>query len=158
MLLFRLASSGRQKPKVKFFEWTAMHQKILMADNLAARGMQHNQNCPLCNGQAEDAKHLLTGCPFSLEVIRLIWAWFNLPGNPTPASSSQGTAAWLSSSVARAGAAQVRHTTVILLYCWWNIWKERNRCIFESLHRNEFQVASGTKQEIELYRLAFREE
>jgi hypothetical protein len=36
------------EPKVKFFGWTAMHQKIMTADNLAARGMQHNNACPLC--------------------------------------------------------------------------------------------------------------
>jgi hypothetical protein len=69
-----------------------MHQKILTTVNLVARGMQHNKNCPLCNAHVEDAKHLLTSCPFTTEVIRLVWSWLNLPGNPTPASCVQGTA------------------------------------------------------------------
>jgi hypothetical protein len=43
------------EPKVKFFRWTAMHQKIMTADNLAARGMQHNNACPLCQQATEDA-------------------------------------------------------------------------------------------------------
>jgi hypothetical protein len=32
----------RAEPKVRVFRWTAMHQKILTADNLASRGMQPN--------------------------------------------------------------------------------------------------------------------
>jgi phosphatidylserine/phosphatidylglycerophosphate/cardiolipin synthase-like enzyme len=33
-------------PKVKLFGWTVMHQKIMTADNLVARVMQHNNVCP----------------------------------------------------------------------------------------------------------------
>jgi hypothetical protein len=39
---------------------------------LAARGIQHDQFCPLCTKHVEDAQHLLTSYPFSKEVIHLI--------------------------------------------------------------------------------------
>jgi hypothetical protein len=134
-----------------------MHQKIPTTDILEIRGIQNNHFSRLCIVQAENATHLLIECPFSLEVLQLIWAWFSLPGSLGPAPGTRGTVAWLSSMVAKMGAGQARRSTAILLYSWWNIWKERNKCIFESLHCNEFQVASSTKQDIELYNLAFRE-
>jgi hypothetical protein len=37
---------GKTKPKIKVFGWIALHQKIVTADNLASRGMQHNPLCP----------------------------------------------------------------------------------------------------------------
>jgi hypothetical protein len=38
-----------------------MHQKIMTVDNLAARGMQHNNACPLCHQATEDTQHLVVG-------------------------------------------------------------------------------------------------
>jgi hypothetical protein len=43
------------EPKVKVFGWTTMHQKILTADNLEARGKQHSLIWPLCNLALENA-------------------------------------------------------------------------------------------------------
>jgi hypothetical protein len=66
----------KTEPNVKVFGWTAMHQKILTADNLEARGMQHSPICPLCNQTPEDARHLLINCPFTREVLHLLWSWY----------------------------------------------------------------------------------
>jgi hypothetical protein len=49
-------------------------------------------------------------------------------------------------------------TTETLLYCWWNIWKERNMRVFESIQKSAYQVALLVKEEVDLYRLAFRRE
>jgi hypothetical protein len=86
------------KPKVKVFSWTAMHQKILTADNLDTRGMQHCPSCPLCN-QAQDARHLLINCPFSKEVLRLVQAWYNMAGTASSCSVDEDPASWLCSNV-----------------------------------------------------------
>jgi hypothetical protein len=69
---------ARAEPKVKVFGWTAMHQRIRTADNLASRGMQLSPMCPLCNSNLEDACHLLINCHFTREVFRFIWSWFHL--------------------------------------------------------------------------------
>jgi hypothetical protein len=39
----------------------------------------------------------------------------------------------------------------VLLYCWWNVWKERNKHIFDAVQRNEFQIAFSAKEEIDLF-------
>jgi hypothetical protein len=60
------------EPKVKVFCWATMHQRILTADNLEARGLQHNTTCPLCNLAPEDKHHLRINCPFTKEVMCLL--------------------------------------------------------------------------------------
>jgi hypothetical protein len=113
-----------------------MHQKIPTAETLAARGIQTSPSCALCNSGAEDAHHLLTDCSFSKQVIHFIWPWYSLDGGPTQVSQEQGMAAWLSTNVARANARNHRETIGILLYYWWNVWKERNRHVLEVKCRN----------------------
>jgi hypothetical protein len=53
---------AKTEPKVKIFASTMMHQKILTADNLVVRGMQHDPLYLLCNSKPKDAKHLLVNC------------------------------------------------------------------------------------------------
>jgi hypothetical protein len=47
-----------------------------------------------------------------------------------------------------------RKVAGILLYCWWNMWKERNRRVFDNVKQNEFQVASTAKEDIDNYWIA----
>jgi hypothetical protein len=147
---------ARIESKVKLFDWMVMHQKIPTAKTLASRGMQVNSACTLCNSRDKNAQHLLTDCSFSREVLHLIWAWYNLSGGPSQGALTPGTAAWLTSNVASANAQDQRGATGIILYCWWNVWKERNRRVFKSDHKIAYQVALLAKEEIDSYKMAFR--
>jgi hypothetical protein len=104
------------EPKVKVFGWTAMHQKILMADNLAARGMQHNSIYPLCNVAPETARHLLIDCPFSMEVLSMAWSWFGLGGSATTCPADEDPASWLCEHAQRAIMSNQKKAMGILLY------------------------------------------
>jgi hypothetical protein len=129
-----------------------MHKKNLTTDNLASRGMQHNLLCPLCGSHPEDTDHLLIQCPFAKEVIGLLWSWFQLQGTPTSRLSQMDLASCLVANAARANTGDLQLAIVILLYVWWNVWKEQNRWIFDSTQRSEFQVANAAKEEVDLYR------
>jgi hypothetical protein len=142
---------ARVEPKVKVFGWTAMHQRILTADNLASRGLQHDPSCPLCNSSPEDARHLLINCNFAREVLRLLWPWFDFQGSPTICSMSSDLASWLAANAAMAQPANVRLATEILLYSWRNVWKERNRRVFDSTQRSVFLVACAVKEEVGMF-------
>jgi hypothetical protein len=61
-------------------------------------------------------------------------------------------ASWLVANAARANTGDLQLPTGILLYVWWNVWKEQNRRIFDSTQRSEFQVANAAKEEVDLYR------
>jgi hypothetical protein len=143
--------------KVKVFVWTAMHQRILTADNLASRGLQHNPSYPLCNSNPEDARHLLINCTFAREVHRLVWSWFHFQGTPTNCLTHSDPARRLVASATRAKPANVCLATRILLYSWWNVWKERNMCIFESTQHSEFLVVCAVKEDAEMFLRAMRE-
>jgi hypothetical protein len=64
---------------------------------------------------------------------------------------------WLAASATRAKPANVRLATGIVLYSWWNVWKERNMGIFESTQCSEFQVAYAVKEDAEMFLRAMRE-
>jgi hypothetical protein len=78
---------------VKLFGWTTLHHKIPTADLLAARGMQPNPICPLCNSCSEDVYHLLTECAFTKGMLHHIWAWFHLHSQPP--QDHQNIATWI---------------------------------------------------------------
>jgi hypothetical protein len=35
-----------------------------------------------------------------------------------------------------------------LLYCWWNVWKELNKRIFDAMQNSELHVACAAKDDI----------
>ena len=43
-----------------------------------------------------------------------------------------------------------------MIYLWWNVWKERNRRIFQNILMQPRQVAFLCKEEIEQHQLAMR--
>jgi hypothetical protein len=142
---------AKAEPKIQFFAWTASHEKILTVDNLAARGLQHNLICPLCRTQPETPQHLLTRCSFKREVLQTIWPWFSFAGSPPQSPHVDRVATWLAHHMAAANGHDTRKVAGILLYFWWNVWKEQNRRVFENVQQNEFQVASMTNEDVELY-------
>jgi hypothetical protein len=113
--------------------------------------MDPNQTCLLCNACDEDVWHLLTECPFTREVFRLIWQWCSLACTPTPVSPELSTSEWLTCCVVVAKPRPQRETMSILLYMWWNVWKECNRRVFESTQKSELQVVALAKEDIDLF-------
>jgi hypothetical protein len=123
-------------------------------DRQSARGMPHNPVCPLCGMEPEDAKYLLINCVFTREIYRLICVWFGMRGSTSTCLPSQEPADWLECNVATASTGDGRKVAGILLYCWWNVWKEHNKRIFDAVQNSDFQVACATKDDIELFSLA----
>jgi hypothetical protein len=117
--------------------------------------MQHNPLCPLCQVEQEDGCHLLFNRSYTREVLSLIWNWLHLGGTPSTCSQDQEPVEWLASNAAKAGGMSLQGSTGKILSCWWNIWEERNKHIFEGVQRSAFQVASTTKDEIELFEKTF---
>jgi len=38
----------------------------------------------------------------------------------------------------------------LVIYFWWEVWLERNRRIFQNINKTEQQVASFTKDDVDL--------
>ncbi|WVZ83433.1 hypothetical protein U9M48_030579, partial [Paspalum notatum var. saurae] len=109
--------------KHKFFMWLLIQANILTADKLALRNWLCNPVCVLCDQQQETAVHLclkcLGGCEFLDEQSGFTtFCELLQPRGVVGIFSDQP---------------KEQHKTIsgILMYVAWNVWKERNRRIFE---------------------------
>jgi hypothetical protein len=50
------------------FHWLPVQNRKWTADRLRARGLQHDDQCCLCDQEFETANHLVLHCPFAKEV------------------------------------------------------------------------------------------
>ena len=58
-------------PKISFFLWLTVQNRILTWDNLLKRGFTGPSRCTLCMQNEETMEHLLNTCPYSQQ----IWDW-----------------------------------------------------------------------------------
>ncbi|KAE8798739.1 Alpha-galactosidase [Hordeum vulgare] len=65
-------------PKVNFFSWLAIQNRIWMANRLEKRGWENCGLCTLCRRDNETAAHLFYRCRFMLCVWRLVKEWLGL--------------------------------------------------------------------------------
>ena len=59
-------------PKVKFFAWLAIQDRIWTADRLERRGWKNCGLCPLCSREQESGAHLFFKCRYTLRLWRII--------------------------------------------------------------------------------------
>ena len=52
-------------PRVKFFAWLLIQDRIQCKTNLEKKGLLSNATCDLCKSQDEDANHIVSGCSFA---------------------------------------------------------------------------------------------
>jgi hypothetical protein len=118
-------------PKVSTFLWLIIHNRILTWDNLRKRGFTGPSMCVLCQSQEETKEHLFNGCSYS----QIIWdqgAQIMRRSNQNHGSIRDTIENWDS----------IIYSNPILNHIWlllpgfilWQIWKERNKCIFHSKH------------------------
>ena len=138
--------------KHRFFAWLLVQEKILTADKLAARNWPSFTNCVLCDQEFETATHLCLHCPFAQHVWHLVSTW-TAGVIQVPQEQDEGIEEWWKSSLAHLSQAQKRSVAAILTYTTWNIWKEKNRRVFEQKCLQPHQVVLLIKKEINLRRV-----
>jgi len=132
--------------KHRFFAWLLVQEKLLTADKLMARNWSCNPTCSLCSAQPECAQHLCLHCPFAMQVWELVREWTNAKINvPVQDASIQD---WWCDTLACHSVKEQRHVAAILMYTAWNIWKERNRRIFEGKSAEPRVVLQLIKEEV----------
>ena len=71
-------------PKVNYFIWTLMHNKLLTAENLRKRGIAGPSICAICNSESETSIHIFLQCSVSLK----FWKSILPPGSQFKPSDS----------------------------------------------------------------------
>jgi hypothetical protein len=143
------------EPKCRFFAWTLLHKKILTANNLLRRNWSNDPICKLCDTKPETPLHLCKDCQYSKQVWSFLKQWLDLSViDAVPVTGSLH--GYRRRCRAKVEKEQKKKFDGITIYFWWNIWKERNRRIFQQKSLQPCQVAHLCKDDIQQYQLATR--
>ncbi|XP_062103607.1 uncharacterized protein LOC133814693 [Humulus lupulus] len=113
-------------PKHRFLLWQAVNSQLLTRDNMLRFCVPiESLMCPICGSFAESHSHLFFDCYLSKQVMELIFDWMAFKAWPTEFA---GWKVWLTS---RKPGILFSITNMILAAAVYDIWRNRNRCIFD---------------------------
>ena len=117
-------------PKVKFFAWLAIQDRIWTADRLAKRGWPNCGPCPLCKGVQKCGPHLLFKCRYSLRLWRLVIQRFGIDDMSTTSWHLMDSVESWWVSTCDVGTTDRKAKASITMLVSWVIWNERNARVF----------------------------
>jgi hypothetical protein len=122
-------------PRVAFFVWTAVRDKILTLDNIGRRGMVVVNRCWLCKTEGESVDHLLLYCVAASALWSAFFARFDLC-LVMPRSIKELFVSWWLGGRTRSAVVwkMVPHCSM------WCIWRERNNRCFEDSARSQEEL------------------
>lgn len=142
------------EPKVRFYLWLLLQNRNWTSDRLMARGWPHSAQCVLCDQEPETAAHITLRCPFAREV------WFSFHRSDGAAAEAGSTnitiKGWWRQVWALHKKSELAPQITTGVYIAWNLWKERNRRTFEGKRCSPESVAALARDELSLYKEAFR--
>jgi hypothetical protein len=119
----KLIWKAQAENKCKVFAWILVQEKILTAENLQKRGWPHQDHCVLCDGPLETCLHLSPLCPFAKVVWTQILTWEHFDTQLTQFNQDPAhLRTWWEETLLNG----------LVIYTCWNLWKERNRRIFNN--------------------------
>ena len=136
------------EPKHKFFTWLLVQEKILAADRMQQRQWPCDPLCQLCRQQPETATHLCLQCPFAQHVWEHVQAWTS--SHVKKPSDTMRMEEWWTQEVQLPTKEERRTCAAINMYTVWNLWKERNRRIFEGKEADPVTVFQFMREEMGL--------
>jgi hypothetical protein len=147
---------GWAPARCKFFIWTLLLERILTADKLLQRGWENDYFCPLCRRNLETASHIFTECPFTLKVWDHMAVVLGIDAlKPTNWLDKElSVLEWYRSLVGRQTKSQRKIIFPASNLICWEIWKERNRRIFEKKELPFTGLLVRIKDEVGVWRLA----
>ena len=139
--------------KHKCFAWLLVQCKILTADKLLARQWPCNPICSLCNVDQGRVAHLILHCSFAHQVWERLQSWTNqLIQIP---AQELGVVDWWEKELYQLPKKVRRLKAALMIYGAWNIWKARNKCVFEQRSSTPAQVVHDIKEEANCRTLAY---
>ncbi|KAL7604491.1 hypothetical protein Lser_V15G17384 [Lactuca serriola] len=126
--------------KVRCFVWRASMGRILVAESLAIRGIQHShQICSLCNNDSESVDRILVNYEFAKEVQAWIFKWCGLYNRrfSNVLELIDSAASWGNCPKKKS----IRSTVIFCLL--WNIWLVRNDKVFRNTIASPTKVADN---------------
>ncbi|XP_062114408.1 uncharacterized protein LOC133825493 [Humulus lupulus] len=139
--------SSLNSPKHRFMLWQVVNSHLLTKDNMGKFHIVLDSSlCPVCGDQPESHHHLFFDCCLSRRVVELVFQWLGFRGWPLD------FAGWLSWLSLKASGMVRRVSIAILAATCYNIWLNRNKCVFEGFSKSDSLIALDVKT-IVTYRL-----
>ncbi|XP_058726276.1 uncharacterized protein LOC131597605 [Vicia villosa] len=118
-------------PKVMFFGWRIIHNRLATKDQLIKRGILMDgvdSDCVFCSTESESLSHLLGGCLVVEAIWRKVYEWIG-PVDDLTLDEFKG---FLFEFEKVKNLAKRSLVTVIWLASVWSIWNRRNEFIFKN--------------------------
>eukprot|EP00253_Pinus_taeda_P004415 PITA_04415 len=133
-------------PKVNFFCWTLIHNKILTGDNLEKRKIAGPHRCAMCKNNSETALHLFMECRVAQEVWGHVLMDLQTPV-PSFNSATDLFTSWKQHYPQKIPQKSLwnRIWSAIPKYICWQIWLARNHQIFNEVRHSSLQIAAKAK-------------
>ncbi|GJN28797.1 hypothetical protein PR202_gb16962 [Eleusine coracana subsp. coracana] len=139
--------------KCKIFLWLAIRNRCWTADRLAKRGLDHPDNCVLCDQEDETAQHILTSCVFAREFWYRILAPLGF-ANSVPGQHDIIFAKWWKKASRRIPKEKRKGFNSVVVLGAWLLWKHRNAGVFEQSSPNISALVQQFDDEFHLWCLA----
>ena len=125
---------------------------ILTADTLLARNWPCGPVCTLCNQEHETASHLILHCSFARQVSSRMVVWTsNIIQMPAHGVSILD---WWEKELVHLPRKERRLKSAMMIYGAWNIWKARNRRVFDHKSLTPAEVMQEIKTEVNCRKMA----
>eukprot|EP00253_Pinus_taeda_P007380 PITA_07380 len=133
-------------PKVNFFAWTLIHNKILTSDNLTKRSFAGPHWCALCRSNAETAQHLFIDCQFAKDVWGFTLQDLHI-SSLAQISVPDLFAEWNHRYPRHIPQKSIWHKiwNALPKFVCWKIWLARNQKVFKEYHLSPLQVAAKAR-------------
>lgn len=139
--------------KCRFFAWLVLHNIMLTADNMAKRNWPCNMICSLCHSQQETTANITTECDYTKETWNRIATTYDMLAYSEMVVSNNPVE-WVQIVLTRGSKKEKKRKLGVLFSFWWQIWKERNRRIFNNDQQPGNHVADIIQEELALLYLA----
>uniref|UniRef100_A0A803QN61 Reverse transcriptase zinc-binding domain-containing protein n=1 Tax=Cannabis sativa TaxID=3483 RepID=A0A803QN61_CANSA len=112
-------------PKHRFIGWQAINNQLLARDHISKIMPIPDVLCPVCLDDKETHAHIFMDCPYTLKVVTDVSKWLGRLDWP---KNSRDWYDWFSKPLKNL---QEKLFNVVCLAIVYNIWVNRNNCIFE---------------------------
>uniref|UniRef100_A0A453SE28 Reverse transcriptase zinc-binding domain-containing protein n=1 Tax=Aegilops tauschii subsp. strangulata TaxID=200361 RepID=A0A453SE28_AEGTS len=128
--LDRMVWKAWAPPKVKFFAWLAIQDRIWTADRLQRRGWPNCGLCKLCNREQETGAHIFFKCRFTIRIWKSLIERIGLAHIDTSEwHTDESVYEWWDKRTDNRNPNQQALASLTILVSW-TIWNERNARVF----------------------------
>jgi len=129
---------NRAPPRVQFFVWLLVQRRVHSRSNLLKKSIVADATCELCRNHHEPVDHLAVACP----VAASLWQHVGVD-LPLTVDTLH--------SMATPSSIPAKHNSVFIFLCCWNIWKHRNRVVFDGVAPSLPLLLNSCREDVRLW-------